>query len=180
MPAKKEKGPERKKEAKFEFGLGELSFGGLFKSLGDLIETVSKVAESGEAISKAGEIKGLGEGIKGVYGVTIRTLGGKPVVESFGNIRETPKGPVVEEAREPLVDVFDEKDHIRVIAEMPGVDKDDIRIRLEKDRLHIGAETGERKFSKEVTLPAPVDPSTLASSYRNGVMEIKVKKAGAG
>ncbi len=177
MPEKKRKEGKKEEEMpEFDLGLGKTSLGGIFKNLGGMIELISKVAESGGTVEKAGELKGLNKEVKGVYGFSIKTMAGKPIVEPFGNIKETPKGPVVEEAREPLVDVFDEKDHIRIIAEMPGVEKDDIKIDVKKDKLEIKASSGERKYVKRIDLPAHVDPDTLAASYNNGVMEIKLKK----
>ncbi|MBI5286542.1 MAG: Hsp20/alpha crystallin family protein, partial [Deltaproteobacteria bacterium] len=124
-----------------------------------------------------GEIKGLGKEVKGVYGFTIRTLAGEPIIESFGNIKETPKGPVVDEVREPIVDIFDEKDHIMVVAELPGVNEEEIKIEVKDDILNLTAKGRVRKYSKEVLLPSPVDKSTLTSTYKNGVLEVKVKKS---
>ncbi|MCK4325402.1 Hsp20/alpha crystallin family protein, partial [bacterium] len=108
MAEKDEKEKEEGKKAGLDFGMG---LGGIFGGIGNLIESVSKIAEEGKGIvSKAGEIKGLGDKVKGVYGFTVRTLaGGESKVEPFGNIKKTPKGPVVEKEREPIVDVFDEK-----------------------------------------------------------------------
>jgi HSP20 family protein len=174
MPEKKK---EKEKEAmEIDFGIGKLSFGGLFKGLEGLIEAASELAERGEEIRKEGEIKGLPKGATGVYGFRVSTLGGRPVVNTFGNIRETPKGPVVEEVREPMVDIFDEKDHILVVAEMPGVERDKIHIDVEGDALLLKAENTSRKYKKEVALPSMVDPATLAYSYNNGILEVKVSK----
>jgi HSP20 family protein len=65
-----------------DFGMGNISFGGLFKGLGNLIDLASKMSEEG--VERRGEITGLPKGAKGVYGFSIRTLAGKPVIESFG------------------------------------------------------------------------------------------------
>ena len=66
--------------------------------------------------------------IKGVYGINVRTMSdGRPKVQPFGNIKRTPKGPVVEEVREPIVDIFEEKDKIQIIVEMPGIEASDIK-----------------------------------------------------
>jgi len=102
-------------------------------------------------------------------------LGGKPVIESFGNVRSTPSGPVVAEVREPMVDIFDEGDEIRVIAELPGVDEKGIQVEVKDDILTLTAQGAERKYQKEVLLPSPVKPQ-VHQSYRNGILEIKLKK----
>jgi len=103
-------------------------------------------------------------------------MGGKPVVEPFGNIKKTPKGPKVDEEREPITDVFDEKEEIKVYAEMPGVSKEDIKLDLKEDILDISASSGDRKYHKEVLLPAKLKTENMTSSYTNGMLEIKIKK----
>jgi HSP20 family protein len=160
-----------------DFGIG--SVGGLFKGIENLVDLAAKLKEAGGEINKEGEIdlSNLKEGMKGVFGVSVRTaVGGKPVVESFGNVRKTPAGPTVEEEREPLADIFDEDEEIRIYAEMPGVNETDIKLDLKGDILDISAQTGDRKYHKEVLLPAKVQADTLVSSYNNGILEIKVKK----
>ncbi|MDA2926055.1 Hsp20/alpha crystallin family protein, partial [Acidobacteria bacterium AH-259-G07] len=156
---------KKKKEEKEAFGidlgLGEISFGGLFEGIGNLIESIGRVAKEGGVVSEEGEIAGLGDKIKGVYGFTVRTMaGGEPKVETFGNIKKTAKGPVVEEVREPIVDLFDEEDHILVVAELPGIGSADVNLDVEKDILTLSAETGDRQYHKEIVLPSEVDEST--------------------
>lgn len=183
MKEEKKRGrPEEEgKKAEMDFGIGRISLGGLggiFNGIGKLIDSVTKIAgESGGMVSEKGEIKGLGDKVKGVYGFTVRTLaGGEPKVEPFGNIRKTPKGPVVEEVREPIVDVFDEKEDILVVAELPGVEESDISTEINGDILTLSSERGEKKYSKELLLPSKVDEKTLSSTYKNGILEIRVKK----
>lgn len=186
MPKKpKKKKPEEEKEKVIDFGIGKLSIGGLgmgglggiFGGIGSLIESLSKMAEEGKIVTREGEIKGLGDKVKGVYGFTVRTLAtGESKVEPFGNIKKTPKGPVVEEVREAIVDVFDEKDHILVVAELPGVEEEDIHTEIKGDILTISAERGDRKYSKEVLLPSLVDEKSLTSTHKNGILEIKLMK----
>ena len=177
---KKEKPEEEKKEQ----GIGiDFGLGGLFKGLGNLIDTASKLAEKGEELSKTGEIKFSGlekikglKDLKGVYGVRVRTMAdGRPSVKPFGNIKKTPKGPVVEEVREPMVDVFDEADEIQIIAEMPGIEEKDIKLEIKGDILNINAEGENRKYQKEVLLSRPAKAEDMKWSYKNGILEIKVK-----
>jgi len=177
------KGRKKKDEGKegldIDFGMGKLSLGGLFKGIEKLVDLAAELKEAGGEVKKEGEIdlSHLKKGMKGVFGFSVKTaMGGKPIVEPFGNIKKTPKGPTVEEVREPMVDVFDEKEEVRVYAEMPGIDEKDIKLDLKGDILEFGAQSGDRKYHKEVLLPAKVKSETLASSYKNGVLEIKIKK----
>lgn len=174
---------EKKKKEKevldIDFGIGKLSFGGLFKSIEKLIDLAAELKEAGGEIKKEGEIDlgRLKEGMKGVYGFSIKTaVGGKPIVETFGNIKKTPKGPVVEEEREPLTDVFDEKGEIVVIAEVPGVHEEGIALDLKGDILEISAAGKNRQYRKEVLLPVEVKKQTPSYTYKNGILEVRIKK----
>lgn len=170
---------KKKREMKSEVSL-DLGLGGLFKGLGDFLDVLSDmVEEPGEAeTTRSGEfrVKGLGEKARGVYGFTIRSgIGGTPTVERFGNIRSTEEGPVVAEVREPLVDTFDEGQEIVVVAELPGVAEEDIRCELQDDIMSLET-TGERRYAKEILLPGSVDAATLRKTYRNGILELRLKK----
>lgn len=159
---------------------GNRKFGGLgsiMDGLGRLLEAVTEAAEKGEAVTRSGTLPGTDKDIRGVYGFTIRTLAGsKPAVRPFGNVRKTPQGPVIDEVRQPLADVFEEDDRLRVVAELSGCEEKDVRTELKGDILVIRADTGDRKYFGEVLLPCPVDESSRRSSYRNGVLEIELLK----
>ena len=163
------------KKAKKEEGLDfDFGIGGLFKGIEKLVDLAANLKEAGGEIKKEGEIdlSHLKEGMKGVFGFSIKTaVGGKPIVEPFGNIKKTPKGPKVEEEREPITDVFDEKDEIRVYAEMPGVSQEDIKLDLKEDILDISVQSGDRKYHKEILLPVKVKAENLTSFYKNGILE---------
>ncbi|MFC2060620.1 Hsp20/alpha crystallin family protein [Chloroflexota bacterium] len=73
-----------------------------------------------------------------------------------------------------IVDIFDEGDCIKIIAELPGVVKEDIRTELKDNLLIISGTSAFTKFHKEITLPCSVK-DTLISSYRNGVLELKAE-----
>ncbi len=167
--------PGKGEEIEIDFGMGKISFGGLFKGIGNLIDLASKLSEDGA--EKTGKIRGLPKEVKGVYGFRIRTMvGGKPVIDTFGNVKETAQGPVVEEVREPIVDVFDEKDHILVIAELPGVAEDEIKVEVAGDILNLTAADKDRKYAKEILLPGKVKADCIKTSYKNGMLEIKLEK----
>ncbi|MEO9321733.1 MAG: archaeal heat shock protein Hsp20 [Nitrososphaera sp.] len=111
---------------------------------------------------------------------------GKPVVRKFGNIDAFPNmlggGVAVKEEREPLIDVIKGNDDLRVVAEVPGVSKDDLRVSATESNVTIESVTGEPRYHKRVELPEQVDPKTAKSSYRNGILEVsfKLKSTGSG
>jgi len=162
-----------------DFGMGKIGLGGLFSGIEKLVDLAANLKEAGGEIKKEGEIdlSHLKKGMKGVFGFSVKTaVGGKPIVEPFGNIKKTPKGPKVDEEREPITDVFNEKEEIVVMAEMPGINAEGISVDLKGDILEIKAVGKDRKYHKEVLLPAKVKIETLKSSYKNGILEIKIKK----
>ncbi|MBI3958655.1 MAG: Hsp20/alpha crystallin family protein [Chloroflexi bacterium] len=169
-----EKRSDRQPEVRIDLGLG-----GLFKGIGNLVDLISELSEAGENIaSRSGEIKfGEGSELRGVYGFTVRTgIGGIPRVESFGNIRETDEGPVVAETREPLVDIFDEGESILVVSELPGVAAEEINISAQGDVLALTT-SGKHKYAREVLLPVPVISEEMITTYNNGVLEVRLRKA---
>ena len=112
-----------------------------------------------------------------VYGYSMK-IGpdGKPEIQEFGNIKKSLKGPQVKEEREPLVDIVETNDEIRVVVEMPGVEKSDIKLHGTEDSLTISVDTPQSKYFKEVTLPAKVKVRDAKSTYKNGVLEVVMPK----
>lgn len=172
----------RKGKGKPPEGGVETGLGGILRGLGGLVEKLADLAEAGGELSKGGEIRGPGAGkeIKGIYGFTVKVgIGGEGVkVEPFGNIRRDEESgrSVVQEVREPAVDVFEERDHILVVAEMPGIGAGDVRLEVKDDLLTITAEKGEKKYRKEVLLPGSVPREKMQVSCANGVLEIRCVK----
>jgi len=175
---------KKEEQAGFDFDLhsGKLGLGGIFKGISNLIDLAAKLQQEGKSeFSRTGEIKGLGpKGAKAVYGFSIKLggLGGEsPQVETFGNIKKDEKGaPVVDEVREPLVDVFDEADRVTIIAEIPGVEEKNIKIDVKDDILELEAKDSDKKYYKEVLLPSKVKKQSLCSAYQNGVLKITLTK----
>lgn len=109
-----------------------------------------------------------------VYGFSMRVgPDGKPHIEEFGN---APEAAGEEGAREPLTDIIEEKDRIRVIIELPGVEKEDIQLHVEDHLLDISVDKEDRKFSKKLELPSAVDSDSAQASYKNGVLEVTLTK----
>lgn len=156
----------------------EVGLGAMFKGIGSFVDLVSKMAAEGkEEHAGSGEVETLGGKVRGIYGFSIGLgLGGRPVIEQFGNVRETGSGAVVAETREPLADVLDEGDHLLVVVELPGIEEGDIHLGMRGEVLEVAAATGDRKYGKEVLLPARVDPERKQTAYRNGILEVRLPK----
>ncbi len=103
------------------------------------------------------------------------------------------RGAVVPaEYREPFIDVIETDKEVIATAEMPGLEKQDIKLNLTEDRLEISAETKHEEKKEEkgyvyrerrsgsyyraISLPSPIDPDKSKASYKNGVLEIKMPK----
>ena len=121
-----------------------------------------------------------------VYGYSM-TIGpdGKPNIREFGNVKPSlkhePFGPTrpsldVKEEREPLVDVISTDNEVKVVAELPGVEKKDVKLHGTEDTLTMSVDTPERKYVKEVQMPTTVNYKAAKTAYRNGVLEITVPK----
>lgn len=113
-----------------------------------------------------------------VYGYSVK-IGpdGKPEIREFGNVKPTPRGlPQVQEEREPLVDIVETNGEIHIVAELPGVDKKDIKLSGTEDSLTIEVDNPQRKYYKEVKLPAKVKVREAKTAYKNGVLEVTFPK----
>jgi HSP20 family protein len=104
-------------------------------------------------------------------------LGDEPgKVEPFGNIKidkHARQPVVVQEIREPAVDVLEEGDHVLVVAEMPGIATADLQVDLKDDVLTIAAERGDKKYRKEVLLPRPCQSEGMSVNCNNGIVKIR-------
>jgi len=78
--------------------------------------------------------------------------------------------------REPLIDVFEEKDHIIVLAELPGVNEKNINIKTDEKTLTISAYTSTKKYLRIVQLPAPVKKDAIKYTYRNNILQVRLER----
>ena len=110
------------------------------------------------------------------YGYTM-TVGpdGKLVVKEYGNVK--PGLIPTSDTREPVVDtIVDEKEKVvKLIAEMPGVEKTDVKIVVENKTVDLSAEHGEKKYHVKVPVQHKVDGNSAKASYKNGVLQIIFK-----
>jgi len=110
------------------------------------------------------------------YGYSI-TVGpdGKPQIREYGNVK--PSLLPSSEVREPLVDtlVDDKENTLKLVAEMPGVEKKDIKVAVEGNLVNIDAEHGDKKYQAKVPIKHKVDVDSVKASYTNGILEVQFK-----
>ena len=110
------------------------------------------------------------------YGYTM-TVGpdGKPVVKEYGNVK--PGLLPTSDTREPIVDtIVDENEKlVKLIAEMPGVEKTDVQIVVENKVVSISAEHDQKKYHAKVPLKNKVDENSAKASYKNGILQLVFK-----
>lgn len=125
-----------------------------------------------------------------VYGYSM-TIGpdGKPHVREFGNVKNLYDNNVkkiggqpnhqsqISAEREPLVDVNTTDKEVKVVVEMPGIRKEDIKIKAYDSQVEVTtSKDSQRKYHKNVELPELADIETARSVYNNGILEITFDK----
>jgi HSP20 family protein len=124
-----------------------------------------------------------------VYGYSM-TIGpdGKPRVREFGNVKSPLGGagkggegffskPLISSEREPLADVTTTDKEVKVILEMPGVSKENIKVNVYDNSVEVTTtEPEKRKYHQVVDIPAETDIETAKSTYKNGILEITFNK----
>lgn len=128
--------------------------------------------------------EGLGEGQPHVRGFSIR-MGpeGEPEIREFGKTggesKEVDRQRVPEEQeQETLIDVMEDDDEVHIIADMPGVSKEDIDVNASTTSVSITAEGESREYSEKVDLGCEVYPDSAKARYNNGVLEVTLKRKG--
>ena len=105
---------------------------------------------------------------------------GKPKLQEFGNRSvKSPDGePILSDEREPLTDVIEGDEHVSVTVEIPGVEKEDIDLKITEKKLEIKVNNPKRKYHKIVDIPCKIKPNTTKATYKNGVLDIILKTIG--
>ncbi|NWG10375.1 Hsp20/alpha crystallin family protein [Candidatus Bathyarchaeota archaeon] len=78
---------------------------------------------------------------------------------------------------EPLADVIQNKDEVIIIAEVAGFKRENLKIQVKNQHLVLSAEVSDRKYYKSLNLPIGVIPDKIRTVCKNGVLEIRLKKA---
>ena len=159
---------QREMERMFEEQFGDIQS----KAPNELVREYQ--TPEGEKVREVGPI---------VYGYSM-TIGpdGKPHVREFGNVKSLGGAglggikPQILPEREPLADVNTTDNEVKVILEMPGIKKEDIKINAYEGSVEVIADNPQRKYHKTIELPKDADIETSRSTYNNGVLEVIFNK----
>ena len=184
---------------RFGFGTGSRRSGGIFSEFEEMQREMERIME--ETIqdtnrlpknlireyetSEGGKVREVGPIVYG-YSMTVGP-DGKPKVREFGNVRPmvggvTPAGaagglPLLTEEREPLADVLTTDKEVKAVVEMPGINKEDIKVSTYDNSVEVSTtDKAARKYHKVVDLPSEADIETAKSTYNNGILEIIFSK----
>jgi len=138
------------------------------------------VTPKGEKVSEIGPI---------VYGYSV-VVGpdGKPRITEFGNVKQGTRicgkestgtrrrGPQLTAEREPLADVITTDKEVKVVVELPGVNKENIKVHAYEGSAEVIAETQDRKYRRVVDIPTDTDAESVKSTFKNGLLEIVFKR----
>jgi HSP20 family molecular chaperone IbpA len=76
----------------------------------------------------------------------------------------------------PLIDIFQEKNWITIVAEIAGFNKETLKINVKDQKITLTAKTKNRRYYKSLNLPKVVVPNAVHTTFKNGVLEIKLQK----
>jgi len=170
-----------------EIDLGRLleSPGDIEQGLGALRERL-KAAGGKERLSdedwKAGGTTVTGfirtGGVLGDQEFHVGTMGTRSERQGGTVVKPRGKRTAAPEVGEPPLDLFDEGDEIRIVADVPGAELDDLELKADDRLFSLSTRPGARRgYRRDVALPAAVEPTIVSQTCRNGVLEVRLRKA---
>jgi HSP20 family protein len=101
---------------------------------------------------------------------------GKPLVEEFGNVSKAGLKPVVAKVREPLVDIQLAEKNVFVTVELPGVEKENVKLNIPDEQTLEIIVAGQNSFYKKLSLPVQIKKEQSKAKFKNGILEISLDK----
>lgn len=103
---------------------------------------------------------------------------GKPHIQEFGNRPlKTPNGKrSISDEREPITDIIEGDDEVAITVEIPGIEKEDIDMNVNEATLEISVDNAQRIYHKMMYFPCEVLPKTTKATYKNGILDVVIKR----
>ena len=148
-----------------------------FSDIYDELERLSDMIE--ETMQKAFENSSENSSIRRnrVQGFSIK-IGpdGKPKVREIDTSNPDQDETEYSDESEPLVDIIEDDAALVVLVALPGVNKDEIDLRITENCLNVAVDTEDFEWYDELTLPTKVNTKSARASYKNGVLEVRLEK----
>lgn len=112
------------------------------------------------------------------YGYTMGSYGRVYIrVGHFGCFANIQNAVKTDRKLKTFVDILEEEDKIRVVAELPGANRDQIKIIGTEKNLMIHVNRQGQQPTMNLDLPCSINPETAKATLKNGVLEIVLKKS---
>ena len=146
-----------------------------FKSFSDFhnrfMQNMLKEMKYFEEAIKSGKLKGNWD-IKPIKGPGMKGYVARGFLKHGNDPQSIPKS-LMKEEREPLTDVYNEKERMKIYIEMPGVEKEDIQLDASEGFIEVKA----KNFYKKLPIDTQdLDTEKINAKYNNGVLEINIPK----
>jgi HSP20 family protein len=123
-------------------------------------------------VREFGNVKSLCMGNTTERNESVQTREGLEIENTSGNLSITSA-----KKREPLADITSTDNEVKVILEILGVYKEDIKINAFDGAIEVMADNShQRKYHKTIELPKDADIETARSTYNNGILEVTFNK----
>jgi len=147
-----------------------------FDRLFDEIPWMSSIQEMIDEISNEIDMPN-----RTVYGLCIEIeADGKTRITEFADLPLRQRDTKSFEERKMVTDIIEDDKEVAITVELPGVEREDINLNVTKDSLEITVDNPKRKHHKRFGLPCSVKPNTMKSTYKNGVLDVSIKKEESG
>jgi HSP20 family protein len=112
-----------------------------------------------------------------IFGISMRVRpDGESLVQEFSNAGQTELSDAELPVREPLTDIREDASKVTVIMELPGVNKEDIKVTAEDRYLDLEVDSPVKRYTKHLELPCNVIPDSAKANYKNGVLEVVMRR----
>jgi HSP20 family protein len=175
---------------------GLFNIGGMLGGVSQILNQLGSLAEKGEQLKKSMDIGGNdpSKKVAGSFGYSVKfggeSFGGSRSADGFSTEqhvapKQTVKQPSgsenstsrpVQTVREPIVETFEEGNGLLIVAEMPGVSRDNVEIRFVSDsQIMLIGHSSMTRYEKAIDVPAPISRDNVNVMTNNGIVEIRLQ-----
>lgn len=171
-----------------------LGLGGMLGGFTQFLNQLGNLAEKGEQLKRATQNDGStpNNKVSTSFGYTVKfggeSFGGSSTNETFSSEQHvtprqtttnqpasgTPSTRPVQSVREPVVDTFDEGTHFLIVAEMPGISRENIELNINGTTGLLSGSNSLTRYEKQIEIPASANPEKVSIATNNGIVEIRI------